>query len=77
MWYFRNYIKWIFCKRKIKDEELKKKADDNLLNALENSSFTLKEKLNTIMISGKKTYLWNYICNNNSCRVYYLWFCKR
>lgn len=34
-----------FAGEKIKDEEFKKKADDNLLNALENSSFTLKEKI--------------------------------
>lgn len=34
-----------FAGEKIKDEEFKNKADDNLLNALENSSFTLKEKI--------------------------------
>lgn len=34
-----------FSGEKIKDEEFKKKADDNLLNALENSSFTLKERI--------------------------------
>ncbi len=34
-----------FTGEKIKDEEFKEKADDNLLNALENSSFTLKEKI--------------------------------
>lgn len=34
-----------FVGEKIKDEEFKKKADDNLLNVLENSSFTLKEKI--------------------------------
>lgn len=34
-----------FAGEKIKDEEFKKKADANLLNALENSSFTLKEKI--------------------------------
>jgi len=34
-----------FVGEKITDEEFKKKADDNLLNALENSSFTLKEKI--------------------------------
>lgn len=34
-----------FAGEKINDEEFKKKADDNLLNALENSSFTLKEKI--------------------------------
>ncbi len=34
-----------FAREKIKDEEFKKKVDDNLLNALENNSFTLKEKI--------------------------------
>lgn len=34
-----------FAGEKIKDEDFKKKADNNLLNALENSSFTLKEKI--------------------------------
>lgn len=34
-----------FAGQKIKDEEFKKIADDNLFNALENSSFTLKEKI--------------------------------
>lgn len=34
-----------FMGEKINNDEFKKKADDNLLNALENSSFTLKEKI--------------------------------
>lgn len=34
-----------FAGERIKDEEFKEIADNNLLNALEHSSFTLKEKI--------------------------------
>lgn len=34
-----------FIGEKIKEEEFKEQADNNLFNALENSSFTLKEKI--------------------------------
>ena len=34
-----------FSGEKIKEEEFKEQADNNLFNALENSSFTLKEKI--------------------------------
>ena len=34
-----------FIGEKIKDEKFKEQADNNLFNALENSSFTLKEKM--------------------------------
>ena len=34
-----------FAGEKIKEEKFKEQADDNLFNALENSSFTLKEKI--------------------------------
>lgn len=36
----------LFIGEKILDEKYKEIADNNLLNALENSSFTLKEKIN-------------------------------
>lgn len=36
----------LFAGEKIKEEEYKEKADENLLNALENSVFTLKERIN-------------------------------
>ena len=35
----------LFAGEKIKEEKFKEQADDNLFNALENSSFTLKEKI--------------------------------
>lgn len=35
----------LFIGERISDEQYKKIAEDNLLNALENSSFTLKEKI--------------------------------
>ena len=34
-----------FAGEKIKEEKFKEQADNNLFNALENSSFTLKEKI--------------------------------
>lgn len=34
-----------FIGEKIKEEDFKEQADNNLLNAIENSSFTLKEKI--------------------------------
>ena len=34
-----------FAGEKIKEEKIKEQADNNLFNALENSSFTLKEKI--------------------------------
>lgn len=35
----------LFIGEKIEDDNYKEVADDNLLNALENSSFTLKDKI--------------------------------
>ena len=50
-----------FVGEKIKEEEFKEKADDNLLIALENSSFTLKEKIAFYKRKWKKEHISKFI----------------
>lgn len=47
----------LFIGEKIEDDNYKEVADDNLLNALENSSFTLKDKIVFYKKKWKKTYM--------------------
>jgi len=47
----------LFVGEKIQEEEYKEIADNNLLNALENSSFTLKEKIDFYKKKWKKEHI--------------------
>lgn len=47
----------LFAGEKILDEKYKEVADNNLLNALENSSFTLKEKIDFYKKKWKKEHI--------------------
>lgn len=47
----------LFSGENIKDEQYKEVADNNLLNALENSSFTLKEKIDFFKKKWKKEHI--------------------
>ncbi len=51
----------LFIGEKILDENYKKVADNNLLNALENSSFTLKEKIDFYKRKRKKEHIFKFI----------------
>lgn len=50
-------INELFAGQKISNEDYKKVADNNLLYALENSSFTLKEKINFYKKKWKKEHI--------------------
>ncbi len=50
-----------FSGEKIKDENFKEQADNNLFNALENSSFTLKEKIKYYKRKWKKEHISKFI----------------
>lgn len=51
----------LFIGEKILDEEYKKLADNNLLNALENSTFALKEKIKYYKRKWLKEHIFNII----------------
>ncbi len=51
----------LFIGEKISDEKYKEIADNNLLNALENSSFTLKEKITFYKRKWKKEHISSFI----------------
>lgn len=51
----------LFIGEKILDENYKKVADNNLLNALENNSFTLKEKIDFYKRKWKKEHIFKFI----------------
>lgn len=51
----------LFIGEKILDEKYKEVADSNLLNALENSSFTLKEKIDFYKRKWKKEHISKFI----------------
>ena len=50
-----------FSGEKIKDENFKEQADNNLFNAIENSSFTLKEKIKYYKRKWKKEHISKFI----------------
>ena len=51
----------LFIGEKIVDEKYKEVADSNLLNALENSSFTLKEKIAFYKRKWKKEHISKFV----------------
>ncbi len=51
----------LFCGERISDEKFKEAADNNLLHALENSSFTLKEKIDFYKKKWRKDHVFYFI----------------
>ena len=56
-----NTLNELFIGEKILDEKYKEVADSNLLNALENSSFTLKEKIAFYKRKWKKEHISKFV----------------
>ena len=54
-------INELFAGEKISNENYKEKADENLMNALENSSFSLKEKIAYYKKKWKKEHIFTFV----------------
>ena len=54
-------INELFLGEKISNEDYKKKADENLMSALENSSFSLQEKIDYFKKKWKKEHISSFI----------------
>ena len=54
-------INELFAGEKISNENYKEKADENLMNALENSSFSLKEKIAYYKKKWKKEHIFKFV----------------